>query len=457
MTEPISVAQTRIRPAFLWKVSFIAGLGGLLYGYDMGVIAAALLFVQTSFRLSTQMQQWVVSIVLVGAMVGAVTGGSLADRAGRRITLLSGSVLFIVGSLMAFLAPDVYLLIAARIVLGVAIGFTSVAAPVFVSELSPPQSRGKLIGLYQFALTAGIALADVVGYWLAPAHAWRAMFGLGALPAALFLLLLLSLPETPRWLYERGRNAEAERVLASYTDAAGAQQLLHEIHIVTETAVERRWSSLWSPSVRRLLFTAVGFTVLQQVTGINTIIYYGPKIFALAGITSSGGAILETLIVAVTNMLATIVALLLVDRWGRKPLLYFGVGGMTCSLAVLSYAFHTQALGPALGRTAILCLIGFIACFALSMGPIAWILVSELFPLKLRGRGVAAASLGSGISNFVVSLTFLSLIHAVGNAMTFAIYGFFCVVTLIFVRFVVPETKGRELEQISAAPQARDL
>jgi MFS family permease len=200
---------------------------------------------------------------------------------------------------------------------------------------------------------------------------------------------------------------------------------------------------------------AVGFTVLQQVTGINTIIYYGPRIFALAGITSNRNAIFATLLVAVTNMLATVIALVLVDRVGRKPLLYAGLGGMTTCLVLLAYSFHSPAaFGVAPGVVATICLMVYITCFAFSMGPIAWILVSEVFPLRVRGRGVAAASLGSGAANFLVSMTFLSLIKAAGSAFTFLIYAMFCVVTVLFVRFIVPETRGRELETISSEANA---
>ncbi len=453
MSEPTVVAQTQVKRGFLWRVSFIAGLGGVLYGYDIAIIAAALIFVRESFQLSTRMQEWVVSIVSIGSMLGAVAGGSIADRIGRRATLLWGSALFILGSVIALLAPDVYTLLVARALLGLAIGFTSVTAPVFVSELSPPQSRGRLIGLYQFALTAGIALADISGYWLAGHHAWRTMFGLGALPAALFFLLLLTLPESPRWLYGQNRIAEAEKVLRSYTDEAGAALLLEDINNAVRTKTERRWSALWSPSVRKFLLIAVGFTVLQPLTGINAILSYGPQIFALAGISSDKSAIFATFLVAATNMLATTIALVLVDRLGRKPLLYCGIGGMALSLGVLSYAFHTQAMGPSLGKIATVCLVAYIAFYAFSMGPIAWILVSEVFPLQVRGRGVAAATLGFGASNSVVLFTFLRLSQAAGNSVIFAIYGASCIAVLLFVRFVVPETKGRELESISAKPE----
>jgi len=456
LANRLASAGTQAKPAikrgFLWKVSCIAGLGGILYGYDMGIVAAALIFVRSSFTLSTQMEGAVVSAVLVGSMLGAVVGGALADRLGRRLILVSGGIVFIVGSLLALLAPDVGALIAARMLLGLAIGFTSVTAPVYVSELAPPQSRGMLIGLYQFALTLGLALADLVGYWLASSHAWRLMFGLGALPACLFLLLVLTVPESPRWLVGQGRILEAEAILLTYTDETGTQLLLSDIRQSLTIKVERRWSALWSPGVRWALFIAVGFTVLQQVTGINTVFYYGPQIFLLAGVRSDKAAIFSTFLLAILNVLATIVALPLVDRIGRKPLLYCGVGGMTLSLFLLSFAFHSQALlGSSMGLVATLCLVLYIACFAFSMGPIGWILVAEVFPLRLRGRGVAAATLGSGAANSLVAFTFLSLIKTAGNSLTFAIYGGFCVLTLLFVRFVIPETKGRELESISAS------
>jgi len=450
----ISTARPSVNRIFIWKVSLIASLGGVLYGFDMGIIAAALIFVRSTFSLSTQMEEVVVSVVLIGSMAGAIVGGVFADRAGRRSTLIWGGVLFIAGSILAPLSPDVYTLIVSRSLLGVAIGFTSVTAPVYVSELAPPQSRGMLIGLYQFALTGGIALADLVGYWLAGEHAWRLMFGLGAIPALFFLILMLTVPESPRWLVAHNRSTEAKAVLRSYSDEDGARLLLADIHASLTIIMENRWSALWTRTVRKALLIAVGFTVLQQVTGINTIIYYGPQIFALAGVGSDKNAIFATLLVAVVNVLATVIALLLVDRVGRKPLLYWGVGGMTFSLFVLAFAFHNQLqFGSSLGMIATACLMVYITCFAFSMGPIGWIIVTEVFPVRLRARGVAAASLGSGASNFIVSLTFLSLIKAVGNTATFCIYGAFCILTLFFVCYVMPETKGCELESISAEPR----
>ncbi|GGA53885.1 MFS transporter [Edaphobacter acidisoli] len=450
--------QATIKRAFLYKVSFIAGLGGFLYGFDMGIIAAALIYVRESFALSTRMEEWVVSSVLVGAMAGALAGGYIADHAGRRFTLLLGGLIFVLGSLLAFAAPNVWILIGSRVLLGLAIGFTSVTAPVYVSELAPPETRGMLIGLYQFALTVGIAVADLTGYLLASHHAWRSMFGLGAVPALVFLTLLLTLPESPRWLFSQGRTAEARAVFASFTDEAGTELLIEDIRIALEAKIEKRWSALWSRPVRLSLLIAVGFTILQQVTGINTIIYYGPRIFTMAGITSNENAIFATLLVASTNVVATVIALVLVDRVGRKPLLYWGVGGMTLSLFLLAYSFHAPtAFGARPGAIALLCLMLYIICFAFSMGPIAWILASEVFPLQIRGRGMAAATLGSGASNFLVSITFLTLITTAGSSLTFLLYAAFCIVTLLFVRFIVPETKGRALESISSQRSAVSL
>ena len=454
VNQPVAM-QPYVNQAFIRRVSFIAGLGGILYGFDMGVIAAALIYVRDAFHLSTWMQEVLVIAVLIGVMIGALIGGTVADRVGRRKTLVWGAILFIAGSILAPLSPNVYVLFVARTLLGIAVGFTSVTAPVYVSELAPPQSRGMLIGLYQFALTSGIALADLVGYWFAASHGWRWMFAFGLLPALLFLFMVLTVPESPRWLFAQNRQEEAELVLKSYTDAAGARLLLEDIRVSLMTKMERRWSALWSPAVRGSLFIAVGFMLLVPATGINAVLYYGPQIFSLAGISSDKSAIFATFLVAITNVLATVIALVLVDRAGRKPLLFTGLGGMTIALLMLAVCFHNQAaLGHSLGLIATSCLMFFITCYAFSLGPIAWILVSEVFPLRLRGRGVAAATLTFGTSNFIVSLTFLSLLKAAGTSLTFVIYSAFCILTLIFVRFVIPETKGRELESISARPTA---
>ena len=334
-----SAHELRIQRSFQWKVSSIAALGGILYGYDLGIIAAAFLFVRNTFSLTPQMEGVVVSFVLVGSMFGAILGGALARSLWppQGSSLRRRTIIFILGSILAPLSTSAATLISARFLLGLAIGFTSVTAPVYVSELSPPQSRGMRIGLYQFALTLGIALANLAGYWLSAHQDWRWMFGLGVFPALLFFLLMLTVPESPRWLVAHGKADQAETVLHRYTDPARVEAFLDEIRSTLRTGNERRWSALFGPSVRRSLFIAVGFTVLQQVTGINTVFYYGPQIFALAGVASDKSAIFSTFLLAITNVVATVISLFLVDKGiGRKPLLYSGVGGMTISLALLA-------------------------------------------------------------------------------------------------------------------------
>ena len=403
------------------------------------------------------MEEWVVSSVLVGSTFGAVVGGSLSDRFGRRKTMLWGGAIFCLGSTLAALAPSVTILVLARFTLGLAVGFTSVTAPVYISELAPSHSRGRLISLYQLALTFGIAFADLVGYLLAERHAWRWMFGVGLLPAMLFVLAVLPLPESPRWLLTRGRRAQAEAEIYPSGDpeALAAFKQIRSTPVPLAAPPAQGWRALLRPPARAALFVAAGFTILQQVTGVNTLIYYGPRIFSLAGISTSRGTVLATLLIAIVNVLCTLVAIAFVDRLGRKPLLYAGVSGMGVCLFALAFCFqHQQALGPSLGGLAIACLLGYMACFALSMGPIAWILVAEVFPAPLRSRGAALATLGSGLANTLVSATFLSFIHAAGIAAVFSTYGVLCIVTLLFTKFVIPETRGRELEQISSSENA---
>jgi sugar porter (SP) family MFS transporter len=273
----------QVNRGFIFKISSIAALGGVLYGYDMGIIAAAALFVKRTFALSTVEEELVVSIVLVGAMVGALAGGAIADRIGRRATLVWASIIFVIGSLLAPVSPNVVILIIARAIIGLGIGFTSVTAPVYVSELAPPQSRGMLIGLYQLALTIGIALADLVGYLLSPQEEWRLMFGIAVVPTVLFLAVILTVPESPRWLFAHDRQNDAQTVLRSYTDAEGVQRLLRDIEEGLKAPIEQRWAALWSPQVRGAVFIAAGFTILQQVTGINAIIYFAGRHHERAG------------------------------------------------------------------------------------------------------------------------------------------------------------------------------
>jgi SP family galactose:H+ symporter-like MFS transporter len=469
-----------VQPAFLWKISIIGGLSGILYGYDSGIVAAASPYFNHDFQLSDTglMANIIVSSLLIGVMIGSLAGGQIADRIGRRVTILYGAIIFIAGSLIAQFAQNTEVLITARFVLGLSIGFTSVTAPVYLSELAPPQSRGKLVGFYQLYFTLGMALSSVVGYLFTSKDTgnWHAMFGVGAIPAAVLFLLVLALPESPRWLFSKGRNDKANAILRSYTSPAGAAFMLEEIQSALRSNVQTTWAALFTKNVRPYLIIASVFLMLLAVTGINAVFYYAATIFKLAGVASTQIDLEMNIILTVINVLGTIVGMLLIDKVGRKPLLYVGLIGMTISLAVLAPAWHhydtviapynalvaqnpatpplvdNSIFGKELGPIALTCFIVYIACFAFSLGVIAWVIASELFPIQVRGRGIAAASTAYGLVNFVVTLTFGPLVDAMGGAATFGMYGFFCLATLIFVIFFFPETKGVELEEISKRP-----
>jgi sugar porter (SP) family MFS transporter len=457
LPDPAIAPKIFAKPAFLWKISIIGGLAGILYGYDSGIVTAAGPYFNKQFGLSDTglMANIIVSSLLIGVMIGSLAGGQIADRIGRRLTILNGAIIFIAGSMIAQFAQNTDVLILARFVLGLSIGFTSVTAPVYLSELAPPQSRGKLIGFYQLYFTLGMALSSVVGYAFTSKDSgnWHAMFGVGAIPAAVLFLLVLALPESPRWLCAKGHTAKATEILDTYTNPEGAAFLLEEIHTALKTDVKTEWSALFTRNVRPSLFIASVFLMLLAVTGINAVFYYGATIFKLAGVADTQIDIEMTIILTSINVVGTIVGMLLIDKIGRKPLLYAGLSGMTVSLFLLAAAFYKQsAFGSALGPIALTCLIVYIACFAFSLGVIAWVIASEVFPLQVRGRGIAAASTAYGLVNFIVTLTFGPLVEAMGAAATFLMYGVFCIATLAFVIIYFPETKGVELEEISKRP-----
>ena len=434
---------------FVLFVAAMAALGGLLFGYDTGVISGAILFIRHDFGLSTSLQAIVVSIVLIGAMLGALLAGGIADRFGRRPTLLIAGGVFAVGAIGSAVAPQTASLIVARFVVGFAIGLCSVTSPLYVSEVAPSQHRGALVSLYQFAVTIGILGAYLIDLWLTPSQNWRAMLGIALVPAALFIGGMLAMPETPRWLFARGRRAEGRAVLARSNSSERVDEAAREIesHLVSAQSASAR--ELLTPALRRPMIVAVGLAILQQITGINTVIYYGPQIFQLAGAGSDHASILATTLVGAVNVALTIVAIVAIDRWGRKPLLYLGSGGMALSLIALSAAFGIPALAPFRAPLALWSLMIYVGCFAFSLGPIVWLLISEVFPLRVRGRGMSIATLANWAANFVVSLVFLGMLQTLGNAATFLVYAGLCIATIAFTAWIVPETKGRELETIS--------
>lgn len=438
--------------AYVYAAAFFAALGGLLFGYDTGVISGALLFIEREFALSTFRQELVVSVVLIGAAVAALGGGRLADRFGRRATLLVTAAIFIAGALVCALAPSAAVLIIGRLIVGVGIGLASTTVPVYISEISPAHARGWQVSLFQLAITIGILGAYLVDYALAASGSWRWMLGLAVVPGLLLGIGMLTMPETPRWLARRGRRDEARTVLERIRGGGEVDRELREIQATLAVAEEHgRWTDLLSPTVRPALIVGVGLAMFQQVTGINTVIYYAPTIIRSAGIPSASGAILATAGIGLVNVIMTVVSMWLIDRVGRRPLLLVGTAGMAVTLGTLGWLFQSQFQGGSLAAFAVFILMVYVACFAIGLGPVFWLLISEIYPLKIRGAAEGTAAGTNWGFNFLVSLTFLTLIETVGPSSAFWLYGLLSVAAWIFCYVFVPETKGRTLEEIEAS------
>jgi SP family galactose:H+ symporter-like MFS transporter len=433
-------------------IAAVAALGGLLFGFDTGVIAGAMLFIVPDLHLGPAAQGIVVSAVTFGALFGALAGGSLADSLGRRWTNIAAGMSFILGSLLSAVAPNVEVLVVSRVIIGAAIGLTSVAAPMYIAELAPAQHRGTMVSLFQLAVTIGILVSYIVDRGLAPMQAWRWMLGLACIPGALLVVGMLPLPESPRWLLKNGTEAAARRVLALLRSPADVEKDVSEIREDLAHNLHAGWTELMVPALRPALRVGIGLAVFQQVTGINTIIYYAPEIFQKAGFDKGTTALAATIGIGVINVLSTLIAMWLVDRLGRKPLLLAGLAGMTTSLAALGVA---QRFGSTIGvdphslAPITVGLIGlYIVCFAFSMGPIVWLMISEIFPNQSRARASAVSTSANWMANFLVSLSFPILQMAMGPALWF-LYAAMGVGAMIFVIGYVPETKGKSLEEIS--------
>ncbi len=434
---------------FVYVAAAFAGLGGLLFGYDTGVISGAELFLRKDFTLSSFALEVIVSGVLVGAAIGALGGGRLADLYGRRRLLIATAVIFAIGAIICAAAPSTTVLIIGRIIVGLGIGLSSGTVPVYISEVSPPAARGWTVSIFQLAITVGILLAYVVDYAFAAIQGWRWMLGLAVVPAAVFAIGMIFLPESPRWLVKNGQREAARKVLGRIRTAAGADAELKDIEASIQHTEERgRLSDLLHPSLRAALVVGIGLAILQQITGINTVIYYAPLIIQSAGIPSASGAILATAGIGVVNVLMTIVSMWLIDRAGRRPLLLTGIAGMIVTLFALGYAFHAPMHGGSLATVAVICMMLYVASFAISLGPIFWLLIAEIYPTTVRSSAEGLSATFNWGSNLLVSLTFLTLLEAMGASRTFWLYGVFAIGAWIFSYYLVPETKGRTLEEI---------
>jgi sugar porter (SP) family MFS transporter len=455
MSDGLEASRRRARRNVVLTAA-IAGLGGLLFGYDTGVIAGALLFIKGDFDLGSFAQGLVVAAVPIGAVAGAAIAGPAADSYGRRLMILLAAAVFIVGALASAAAPGVEVLVAARIVIGVAIGLASAAAPVYISEVAPPESRGRLVSFFQLAVTIGILVAYLVGLAFNGIEGWRWMLGLGVVPALALAFGMLRMPQSPRWLVMSGDDFAARATLAKIR-VDDPDTIDRELEEIKESLDEKpgAWSELLEPVVKAALVVGVGLAILQQVTGINTVIYYAPTIIEFTGVNSSAGSILAAVGVGVINVAMTVVALRLLDRAGRRTLLMIGVSGMSISLFTLGGAFVGGGGSTLSSVVAIVSLMVYVASFAVSLGPIFWLLNAEIYPLGVRSKAAGVGTMANWTFNFIVSLTFLLLIEALGRSGAFWLYGGIGILTLIFCWALVPETKGKRLEDIQAIFQAR--
>jgi sugar porter (SP) family MFS transporter len=434
---------------FVVASAAVAALGGFLFGFDTGIISGALLFIKQEFGLSAGLQQLVVGSLLLAAVVGALLGGPISDAWGRKKTLILAALIFGVGALVASFSPNLAVLVVARVLLGLAIGIASMIVPVYIAEIAPPRVRGALVSLQQFMITVGIMVSYLVSYAFSGSGAWRWMLGVGMIPAAVLLVGMLPLPESPRWLLAKDRRQDALGVLRRIRhEEHNPEAELAEIEAVHKMQAGVSYQDLFRPSVRPALVVGVGIAFINQMVGVNAVIYYAPTILKDAGFSSSA-AILATTGVGILNMLVTLCALLLIDRVGRRPLLLIGISGVLLALIVLGAAYLLPGGPSGAGVLLVAGLLVYIASFAASLGIAIWLLNSEVYPLEVRGKGAAAGAFTHWVLDFVIASTVLTLIATITPTGMFWFYGLFAILGIIFVLRRVPETKGKTLEEVS--------
>ncbi len=427
-------------------ISVSAALAGLLFGFDTGVISGAILFINQQFSLSPLQTEIIIGAVLFGALIGAISSGRLTDSFGRKNLLIISAVLFVIGTIFSALAESPTPLICGRFLLGLAIGNSSFSAPLYLSEISEREHRGFMVGLYQLAITLGILLSYIVNYYYSHLGLWRYMLGFGLLPASLLLISLYFLPESPRFLMSKGRLQQAKEVLFAIRKPEHVESELYAIEL-TLREEKNTFSPFSNKPFRQVLFVGMILAALQQVTGINTIIYYAPTILKSAGFQTSQ-AFLSTLLIGVVNVLVSIICLPLIDSLGRRKLLLSGLIGMLASLLLLGLSVKLQVAHPGLKPVMAISMMLYITSFAYSLGPITFVLISEIFPLCIRGQSMSIAISCNWLANLVVAATFLSLVNTLGLTSAFYFYALMCLGAISFVYFYVPETKGVSLEKL---------
>lgn len=446
--------EKKLKKAKLMKmfIAFAAGMAGLLFGLDIGVISGALPFITTHFDLTHQLQEWVVSAMMLGAALGAISTGWISFKLGRKASLTAGAALFIIGSLGSSLAPNVPILIIARVLLGFAVGIASYVAPLYLSEMSEKESRGKLISMYQMMVTIGILIAFISDTALSYGGHWRLMLGVISVPAILLMAAVFGLPDSPRWLASKGKFTKAKEILLMLNaDESKADEELNDIHESLKVKQEGWGLFKANKNVRRAVYLGMLLQAMQQFTGMNIILYYAPKIFSEAGFATTEQQMIATVICGATNVLATLIAMKTVDKQGRKPILKIGFAGIalgTFLLGVCLFMIDAGFTALWISIIAVIATLFTIASFAMSAGPVVWILCSEIQPLKSRDFGIACSTTMNWVCNMIIGATFLTLLNNAGTAQTFWIYTGMNLLFIILTILLVPETKGVSLEKI---------
>jgi MFS transporter, SP family, galactose:H+ symporter len=437
------------RPSYVYFIGLIAGLAGLLFGFDTGIISGAITFIQKEYELSPAMEGLVVSIVMMGAVFGTFVSNFVSRNYGRHNALIASGALFTVSALGSAFAPNTEFLIVIRFFLGIAIGLASYTAPLYLAEISPRHVRGMIIAFYQLMIAAGLLASYISDLILTPSEAWRWMLGIPAIPGIILLSFAIKLPDSPRWLMMKNRVAETKRVLARILPPDQAEKEFDEIslRVLADTKKQSGWHALFNPKFFAVLVLGVCAQMMQQWTGCNIVLYYAPIIFKLAGFATPVQQMWGTIAVGTVMMVTTIIAVKYVDKWGRRPILLWGLTMMTLSLTVLGIATKYAATSPVMQIISVTSVLIYIFGFAISLGPIVWILCSEIFPLFARDFGIMVTTASNWIFNSMLALIFPSLIAWFGSSAFFLFVGA-SLLSFIFVYFFVPETKGVSLEHI---------
>jgi SP family arabinose:H+ symporter-like MFS transporter len=436
---------------YVYKATIVAAVGGLLFGYDTAVVAGAIGFIEKLYNLSPAMKGWIASCALIGCIIGAMFAGTLSDKVGRKKMLVLSGVMFAISSLGIAIPLSLTWFVIFRLIGGIGIGVASMLAPMYIAEIAPADIRGRLVSVNQLGIVTGILLIYFVNASIAGWHdeawnistGWRYMFGSGVIPSVVFLIMLFFVPESPRWLASKERWNEAEDILTKVNGKQKAQQELSEIK-KTLNIEHGSFSEIFKPGIRKALLIGIVLCIFSQVTGINAIMYYAPEIFKSTG-DATGSALMQTVLVGVINVLFTLVAIKYVDNWGRRALLLAGTAGMAICLTIVGAAFYFDF---AKGYLVLVAILAYIAFFAVSLGPLAFVVIAEIFSNRNRGKAMSVAIFFLWISVYVVSQSFPMLLSSIGSAYTFWIYMVMAILAFFFVLKLVPETKGKSLEEI---------